>query len=63
MRSIGGLMFFFGVGSIVLHFMERNFTVLSWIDNWGPNVAWAIRIGFAVVGGGLWLAGGKSDDK
>jgi hypothetical protein len=57
MKTIGGYMFFFGIGSIILNYMEREFIVLSWIDNWGPNVGWGIRIGLSVVGAGLWLYG------
>ena len=57
MKTIGGYMFFFGIGSIILNYMEREFIVLSWIDNWGTSVGWGIRIGLAVVGAGLWLYG------
>lgn len=59
MKSIGGYMFFFGVGSIVLYFLNMEFIILAWIDMWGPTVGWAIRIALSVVGGILWLAGNK----
>ncbi len=39
MKSIGGAMFFFGVGSIVLYFLSMEFVILAWIDIWGPTVA------------------------
>lgn len=55
-------MFFLGVGSIVLHFMDREFRLLSWINNWGETAAWGIRAALIVIGGGLWFAGGKKSN-
>ena len=57
MQKLGGYMFFFGVGSIILDFLNMEFIILSWIDQWGATVGWSIRIGLAVVGGILWLVG------
>jgi len=57
MKSIGGYLFFFGLGSIILDFINMQFMLLMWIDNWGPSVGWTIRIGMLVVGGALWLLG------
>lgn len=57
MKKWGGTFFFFGVGSIVLSFLNMEFIVLAWIDHWGPTVGWTIRIGLIVVGGILWLVG------
>ena len=59
MKSIGGYMFFFGIGSIILSFLNMEFMLLSWIDNWGVSVGWSIRIGLTVAGGALWLIGRK----
>ncbi len=61
MKSIGGLLVLLGAGSFVLNMMEREFTVISWIDNWGPTVGLAIRIGMIVVGGALWFIGHKKE--
>lgn len=55
MGRIGGLMLFLGIGSCVLYFMDREFTLLAWIDNWGTAVAWVIRAALILGGGGLWL--------
>ncbi len=55
MKQIGGALFFFGVGSIVLNLLHREFAILLWIDHWGSAVGWGIRIALAVVGGALWL--------
>jgi hypothetical protein len=59
MRSIGGLLFFLGVGSIVLQFMNYEFVVLSWMNNLNPPLPWVIRIGLIVVGAILWFLGKK----
>lgn len=62
MKGIGGFLFFFGVGSMVLHFLEREFVILMWVDNWGPTVGWVIRIAMVVVGGALWLMGQRQEE-
>ena len=66
MKSLGGLMFLFGAGSMVLGLVGYEFTLLMWVDNWGPTVGWIIRIALAVVGGALWLfgedAGGQAEE-
>lgn len=54
-------MFFFGIGSIILYFLNMEFILLMWIETWGEQVAWGIRIALAVVGGGLWLAGKNAE--
>jgi hypothetical protein len=61
MKNIGGYMFFFGVGSIILSFLNMEFIILSWIDNWGPTVGWAIRGALTIVGGALWLIGNSRE--
>ncbi len=57
MKELGGYMFFFGVGSIILSFIGMEFFILSWIDFWGPVVGWTIRIGLTVGSAILWLIG------
>lgn len=57
MKSIGGYLFLFGIGSIILDFLNMQFKLLMWIDNWGPTVGWSIRIGLTVVGAALWFLG------
>lgn len=63
MRNLGMLLLFLGAGSMVLHFMEREFRLLAWIDNWGETAAWGIRGGLIVVGLLLVLAGKGGDKK
>jgi hypothetical protein len=50
MKQIGGLLLFLGLGSMVLYFLQMEFIVLQWIDTWGIEMGWVIRIGMAVVG-------------
>lgn len=55
MKSLGMYMALAGIISIALNFMERNLSILMWIDMWGETIGWAIRIGLIVVGGALFL--------
>ena len=55
-------MFFFGVGSIILHFVGMQFIILAWIDLWGPTIGWVIRGALTVVGAALWLIGARQGD-
>ena len=59
MKKLGGTLFFFGVGSMVLSFLNMEFIILAWIDLWGPTVGWIIRGVLTVVGAVLWLVGKK----
>jgi hypothetical protein len=61
MKGIGGLLVLLGAGSFVLNMLDREFTVISWIDNWGPTVGMAIRVGMIVVGAALWFMGNKKE--
>ncbi len=63
MKNIGGILLLFGLGSIALHFFNMEFRLLSWIENWGPEVGWAIRIGLAVLGLVLLILGFVSRGK
>ena len=59
MKSIGATMVLLGAGSFVLNLLERDFTLLMWIDTWGPTVGTAIRIGLIAGGAGLWFLGDR----
>jgi len=61
MRSLGGLMVLLGAGSFILNMLDRQFTLLMWIDNWGPTVGIAIRVGLILLGVLLFIASGSSD--
>ncbi len=57
MRSIGGLLFILGAGSIVLYYLHYEFIVLSWMNRLDAPLPWVIRIGMAVIGAILWFVG------
>ncbi|HEY7753239.1 MAG TPA: hypothetical protein VH856_05445 [Steroidobacteraceae bacterium] len=61
MKGIGGLLVLLGAGSFVLNMMDREFTVISWIDNWGPAVGVAIRVVMIVAGAALWFLGNRKE--
>jgi hypothetical protein len=50
MQGFGSFLVLIGAGSFVLHYLNMEFIVLSWVDNWGPAVGNGIRIGCIVVG-------------
>jgi hypothetical protein len=57
MQGIGGLLVLLGAGSFVLRYINMEFTLVSWVDNWGPGVGNGIRIALIVVGAILWFMG------
>lgn len=59
MKNAGVWLMIFGFGSMALNFFGLEFTLLMWIDNWGPSVGWAIRAGVAIVGVVLFLMGSR----
>ncbi|MCH9694521.1 MAG: hypothetical protein K0U72_08435 [Gammaproteobacteria bacterium] len=61
MKQIGGLLAFFGVGSFVLNMLGREFSLLMWIDSWGPTTGTIIRVALVVVGAALWFYGNKQE--
>ncbi|MBC8024748.1 MAG: hypothetical protein H7Y89_02040 [Steroidobacteraceae bacterium] len=63
MQGIGGFMVLLGAGSFVLHFMDMEFSLLSWVDNWGETAGIAIRVGLIVVGAILWFLGPQQEAK
>ncbi len=50
MRLLGFLLLVFGIGSFVVHFMNMESAIFTWIGTWGENPAWAIRAAFVVLG-------------
>jgi len=63
MQGIGGFLVLMGAGSFVLHFMDMEFRLLGWVDNWGVGVGNGIRIAMIVVGGIVWYLGKQQADK
>ena len=52
MRGLGQLLLVFGLVSAALKLWLPgvHFLLLIWIDNWGNQTGWAIRIGMIVLG-------------
>lgn len=50
LKTIGGVLLFFGVLSIVMDFFNSVPSIMAWIYNWGNTTAWIIKIAFVVVG-------------
>jgi len=50
MKRIGIYMALFGIAAIILPYFNKQLSILSWIDNWGETVSWAIKISFIIVG-------------
>ena len=61
MKNLGGTLLFLGVGTVVLNFLGYEFAILSWIDNWGETVGWAIRGGLILAGGILFFLGWRGE--
>jgi hypothetical protein len=57
MKSIGSLLFIFGLAAIIFGFMDMAPKLLLWIYDWGEGTAWAIKIGFVAVGAILYYLG------
>ena len=53
MSAIGGFLLMIGLVSIGLYMIDYKLMVLSWIDNWGTTVGWAIRVALVMAGGVL----------
>ncbi|MGJ1203881.1 hypothetical protein [Sphingobacterium lactis] len=59
MKSFGTLLIFYGVFAIILNFFDRVPRIMAWIYQWGEGTAWAIKIGFVVLGIILWIVGNR----
>ncbi len=63
MKSIGSLLFIFGAAATIFGFMNKAPRLMLWIYDWGPGAAWAIKIGFVVVGAILYMMGRKQQSQ
>lgn len=59
MKSIGSLLVIFGLAAVVWGFMDKAPRLLTWIYNWGEGAAWAIKIGFIVLGVVIYIMGSR----
>lgn len=59
----GALCAAFGIGSMALNFMGRNYSFLLWVDTWGIVAGWIIRAVMVLAGIALYLTGRRFDDR
>jgi hypothetical protein len=57
---LGAILAFFGLGSAVLYFLDRSFTILAWADEWQPMLGLGVGIVGAVLLGISVLRGDSS---
>ncbi len=59
MKGIGIILILVGVVSIGLNLFGTgiDLKVLTWVDQWGTNIGWAIRGGVLGLGILLWIIG------
>lgn len=62
MKKIGGYLAVAGILLTVLPYFGLTLRFLSWIDNWGETVSWAIKIGLIVVGAIMFFIGENTTD-
>ena len=57
MKELGLSLLIIGLISLVLPLINPNvhYVFLTWVDKWGPTVAWGIRGGITLLGLVLWL--------
>ncbi|ALW84377.1 hypothetical protein AUC43_04295 [Hymenobacter sedentarius] len=57
MKELGLGLLIIGLISLALPLINPNvhYVFLTWIEQWGPTVAWGIRGGITLVGLVLWL--------
>jgi hypothetical protein len=63
MQGFGGLLVFLGAGSFVLKYINMEFILTSWVDNWGTGAGNGIRIAMIVIGGMIWFLGKQQGNK
>ena len=63
MQGFGALLVFLGAGSFVLKFINMEFILTSWVDNWGTGAGNGIRIAMIVIGGIIWFLGKQQANK
>lgn len=56
MKEIGLGLFLIGLVSLVLPLLGMKFLFLTWIEQWGPAISWAIRGGITLLGLVLYLS-------
>jgi hypothetical protein len=55
MKFLGLFLLLAGIVSLGLEFTGANLVVLNWLNQWGTNLGWAIRIAVTILGGILYF--------
>lgn len=55
MKLIGTTLLLFGLGPVFLDMVGREIVFLVWIDQWGPDIGWAIKAVMIAIGAVLLL--------
>ncbi|MFT4705535.1 MAG: hypothetical protein ACI81R_003246 [Bradymonadia bacterium] len=65
LAQFSALIIMLSIGSFALKYFNMEFTLLMWIDSWGPSTGNMIRVAFIVVGVVGLIAGSRfgSDDE
>lgn len=63
MQSLGSFLVLMGAGSFVLHYLNMEFILVGWVDNWGTGIGTGIRIAMIAVGAVLWFLGKQQSEK
>jgi hypothetical protein len=53
MSRLGSYLFLFGATTILFKLAGENGYLIRWIDDWGEDLGWGLRIAFVVIGGAL----------
>ncbi|TLU61635.1 hypothetical protein FE810_14080 [Thalassotalea litorea] len=56
MKQVGLYLMIAGIASLLLNLVGYELKILMWVDNWGQNAGWAIRLGAIVVGAVMYFA-------
>ena len=61
MKELGLGLLLVGLVSLIIPYLGMKFIFLGWIDQWGPTVSLALRVGATVLGLLLYLTGRRRD--
>lgn len=63
MKQLGSILIILGILFIIFDLAgcqnQKPSFLTDWMNNWGRNVAWAIKIGMVVLGMVLYFASGR----
>lgn len=61
MGRFGRFLLFMGLGSFLLHLVNMEFILVSWVDNWGTGTGNMIRVLMILAGGAMWYFGSREE--